>query len=265
MKKRLNFMIAGATDRGAKRRDSPNQDQIGGIFPNLVNRRPPLLVLADGMGGYNGGALASRIVVQTFKRMYLNAHRGATPEQLLKEAVIRAHETIKRYARKDDSLGQMGSTVVAAILTEDKAFVLNVGDSRAYRINDREIIKLTEDDRLVDELVRKGLLTGEEALNSPFRNRLSMSLSAGREKIEFHLSTSSLKDDDVILLCSDGLWGVVDETIIRDIAYHFYPREACKRLIKLANSLGGPDNISVIIARRLPPPLIGRENEPDWS
>ena len=245
------YEIAYASDRGKARKNSTNQDAVRVVEPSLFRRRPTLLVIADGMGGHAGGALASRSVVDAFADTFKKEISITSPKALLESAVHQAHQKVRIKGNPNGHLSDMGSTVVAAILEEDQLHMVNVGDSRLYMFRGKEISQVSYDHSLVADKVRQGEITKIEARNYPQRNRLTMSISAHRREITFYSCNISLEVNDVILLCSDGLWATVPEEYIRATACQMPPQKATKKLIDMAYSLGSPDNISVVIARRV--------------
>jgi PPM family protein phosphatase len=243
-----SFEVVTLTNVGIKRSGSPNQDSVGSVLPHLFQSRPPLLILADGMGGYAGGSQASHLVVEAFKRVYLS--HSPEPDSLptLNEALKAALADIREFSKNKPELESMGSTVVAVALHPDHFDLLNVGDSRAYLIRGGQLIQISLDQSLVAELVRQGIMTPEEAQVSPKRNQLNMALSAKREHVDPFVKTIPMQKGDGVLMCSDGLWGSVAEVLIQAVATELPPRVAAAKLIELANKAGGSDNISVVIA-----------------
>lgn len=246
------FEIGKITDKGMQRREQPNQDAIGVWMPDALSQRPPFLVVADGMGGYSGGALASKLVVEAMLESYQRSDiRRSSYIQILEDAIRDAQQAIAIYAQKAPQLSKMGSTVVATILEGHLVHVSNVGDSRAYLINANEVLQISRDHSLVAEMVRIGSLTPEEARQHPRRNVLTLSISGQRQEITPHTASIAIHTDDVILLCTDGLWGVVSESKIQEVVLTLAPQKAAERLVELANESNAPDNISVIIARKI--------------
>lgn len=243
-----DFLIGSACDVGRKRKS--NQDALAELLPEEGILIPPLLVVADGMGGHNGGETASRLVIETFREVYIQLQPPLDAQQALRMCVQRSHEAIRTQAAKDQSLKGMGSTVVAAFLSNDRVDMINVGDSRAYLLRGQEVIQLGTDQSWVMDQVRAGKLTLEQARRHRKRNQLSMSLSANRPSITPILKQEIFQPDNILLLCSDGLWGVVPESLLWAAANEFEPQDAAEKLVALANQSGGPDNISVIVARR---------------
>jgi|WetSurMetagenome_2_1015567.scaffolds.fasta_scaffold102375_2 PPM family protein phosphatase len=245
------YDIGLATDVGIKRRGKENQDSIKVILPTLFNRRPPLLIVADGMGGYAGGEIASRLVIDTLSHHYLKSNMNRSSYlDVLYEAILAAHEGVRKKSKEDERFAQMGSTVVAAVIDDDKLYLANVGDSHAYVINDNEIRQVNWDHSLMAEEIRTGNLSPEQARDYPRKNVLTMSINAKRDEIEPFTASIKLEADDVVVLCSDGLWGPVSESQIQAVALELPPQKAADKLIEMANANQGPDNISVIIARK---------------
>ena len=219
------------------------------IRPTLFGRRPPLLVIADGMGGYEGGAVASQLVVNSFADVYQRSDGEVSPLQTLQSGVSVSLNAMKQRASQDPALAKMGSTVVAAILKGRSIYLINVGDSRAYLVNNREIRQISYDHSLVGEQLRQGIITEADVRTHPRRNVLSMSISAQREDIVTYTNLYEWQVGDRLVLCSDGLWGPVTEQQIQAVVLEFHPQRAAERLVYLANANQGPDNISVIVAR----------------
>ncbi len=243
----MKLSIGMASDPGQKR-SGKNQDTVGIVSPSFFNRRPPLLVLADGMGGYNGGEIASQTVVQALSAWYRRKKCKDSYLSLLMDGLKDAHKQVKHKSSRDANLKSMGSTVVALVVDWPDYYLLNVGDSRAYLYRDHQLEQISVDHSKVAELVQQGEITKEEARSHPKRNVLTMSVSAARETVVPFTVQSSLQEDDCILLCSDGLWSVAPESEIVYYLENFTPEEAATDLVKLANTYGGPDNISVIVA-----------------
>ena len=246
--------VGSFSHAGLKRKDHPNQDAFETCLPGLFNPHPPLFIVADGMGGYNGGEIASQLVVKTIKEFYRHQPRGSADIQtILKKAIFKAHEAVINYAFEHEAMIQMGSTVVVAVIVEKKLYLGNVGDSRAYLINRKEIKSVSYDHSLVAELVRSGIVSPEEARVHPRKNVLSMSISAQRQTIEPYLAEMEIDpDEDQLLLCTDGLWGVVPEKEIQETVIHMAPQRAGRQLIDLANHYQGPDNITAVLVKMAP-------------
>jgi len=249
--KKVSFEFGLACDVGRKRKGEPNQDAVEVILRNPSNSsHPPLLIVADGLGGHRGGSTASKIVIQVFKQEFLQAQHPTNYSQLLGICARKAHRAIRELGSYDSNISDMGSTVVAVVLEEKRIYLLNVGDSRAYILRAEKIIQISQDQSWVAAQVRSGLLSAEEALKHPYRSRLNMSISAKRSDITSYTTEKLLEPNDTVVLCSDGLWGVIPESLIWATASELHPQVAADKLIALANNSQGPDNISVIVARQ---------------
>jgi protein phosphatase len=243
-----DFLFGKTCVVGRKR--TANQDSADIFFPVEGNPLPPFMVLADGMGGHQGGEIASQIVLETFRKAYFQPHPDLTYAEILEGCVKRAHQRVKERAETDKGLSGMGSTVVAAFVDNDKIHLINVGDSRAYILRDQKAHQISQDQSFVADQVRAGLLTIEQARTHPKKNILSMAINAKRPVVTPVLNEVAFGLGDILLLCSDGLWGVVNESFLWAAANEFEPQEASEKLVAFANTSGGPDNISVLIARR---------------
>jgi len=214
----------------------------------------PIMILADGMGGYQGGEIASRVVINTVRAEYRRRNRQTPIVDVLYSAILESHRNIIRKGYKNNKLSKMGSTIVAVAIdkTHNKIHIANVGDSRAYLINRDDIKIISYDHSEVADLRRTGAISDEDASTYFRKNVLTMSLSTGRSvsSIKPYTNTLDFQKDTILLLCSDGLWGSVSETLIHLAALEYEPQQAADKLIKLANINGGPDNISILIARR---------------
>ena len=232
----------GKTDVGSLR--MMNQDVI---FCSCVpvGNLPNLFIVADGMGGHRAGDIASRCAVQTFVAFIEHAE-GTNPILLMEEGIQRANETVLQKAESDEALHGMGTTLVAATVTDDLLYVANVGDSRLYLINE-EIHQITRDHSYVEDLVSMGQLDKESARLNQKKNIITRAVGAEENVIPDFFETE-IHAFDRILLCSDGLSNMVtDEDIRKIVADESSPAEAVEALIAQANRNGGKDNISAIL------------------
>ncbi|MEW6717972.1 MAG: protein phosphatase 2C domain-containing protein [Chloroflexota bacterium] len=242
--------IGSACDAGRKRRDRRNEDAIGVVMPTFIKRHPPLLVVADGMGGHIGGALASHLVVKTIKDHYLHSWKHKDYLRLLEECLHVAHQEIRSRASKHSQLTKMGSTVAVVIIDNNNLFMANIGDSRIYLVSEQSIQQLSYDHSYVGELLRNNVLSPAQARVHPQRSQLTMSISARRETIEPYMGQYKIGPKDIVVLCSDGLWGTISDAQIKAIVTDLPPQAAADKLVAMTNASQGPDNISVIIARQ---------------
>jgi len=205
---------------------------------------PPLLAVADGMGGHAAGEVASQLAVGTLASW----PRWDNPEQDLWSSILQANRRIYQRAFSDEAYEGMGTTLTAAHLSQQSLFWAHVGDSRLYVMRNGTLIRQTCDHSVVGELQRSGNLTENEARSHPHRNVLTRALGIG-EAVSVDRGVLQLKIGDRLLLCTDGLHGCVpEERIARVLAQTEQPQIAVTNLIHQANRLGGPDNITVIVA-----------------
>jgi serine/threonine protein phosphatase PrpC len=202
---------------------------------------PPLYVVADGMGGHRGGQVASRVALETIEALSSEG-KGTLPDQ-----VRSANRAVWDRSVEDERLSGMGTTLTAALVDGASALIVHVGDSRAYLLRDGELRQLTTDHTLVARMVKSGEITEAEADSHPHKNVLTRALGTD-EEVEVDEDTIALIDGDRLLLCSDGLTGMVTEDQIQAILESSeQPQRAADRLVKAANRAGGIDNISVVV------------------
>ena len=207
-----------------------------------------LAIVADGMGGHVGGQVASGLAVEAVRRAYLNG--SEEPLEALVEGFREAQAGILHYAFEHPELAGMGTTCTAAVIRGGLLYYGHVGDSRLYLIRDGVIEKLTQDHSRVAQMVRDGILSPEEAAVHPDRNVLTAALGmSGNVPAEFSDPPLPLRTGDTLLICSDGLHGLVGDQEMLAIAGSNPPTEACRTLVNLANERGGFDNITVQILR----------------
>jgi len=241
--------IGSALDPGRKRIAHTNQDSLCVIRPNMSDNCPPLLVIADGMGGYEGGAVASQLVISSIADVYQQSYDSASPLLILQAGVAAALNALKEQAAHNPALARMGSTVVATVVQDASLYLLNVGDSRAYLMNEKEIRQISYDHSLVGEQLRQGLITEAQVRRHPRRNVLCMAISAQHVHVTPFTNLVEWHPGDRLVLCSDGLWGPVTEPQIQEVVMQYSPQHAAEQLVHLANTNLGPDNIAVIVAR----------------
>jgi len=259
------LMVAGRTDKGRRRAD--NQDgflitELGAETADLG--QPPegdtiefeaargvTLLVADGMGGRIGGARASALAVETIAGHLAedggDAARLSLPRSL-HSSLCAANAAIHSEAGEDQARAGMGTTATLAGVLGDAVYVAQVGDSRAYLVRGGEVVRLTRDQSLVQDMVDSGLLEEAQAHTVP-NNMLLQALGvhgAVKPAVTYH----ALRRDDVLILCSDGLSQLVRDHELAEVASpDRVPQEVCERLVNLANQRGGPDNITVVVAR----------------
>ncbi|HXM87421.1 MAG TPA: Stp1/IreP family PP2C-type Ser/Thr phosphatase [Solirubrobacteraceae bacterium] len=224
------------TDTGRQRR--ANEDSM--------LARSPLFVVADGMGGAQAGEVASRIAVESFEAGVADTGH---PEAALAALAQQANARIYELSHSNAEQAGMGTTLTAVYVGEREIAIAHVGDSRAYRVRDGELLRLTEDHSLVDELLRQGRLTPEEAVEHPQRSVITRALGP-EGAVEVDTRSYAARDGDVYLLCSDGLTTMLAEAQLASIVNaHATLRDAGEALIAAANEAGGRDNITVVLLR----------------
>ncbi len=208
--------------------------------------RSPLFVVADGMGGAQAGEVASRIAVESFE---VGLNDAGNAEEGLASRALDANTRIYELAQNDPDHAGMGTTLTAVYVGEREVAIAHVGDSRAYCLRDGELLRLTDDHSLVDELIRQGRLTPEEAEDHPQRSIITRALGP-ESVVEVDTRTFHARAGDVYLLCSDGLTTMLSEAKLAQVLLdHPRLRDAGEALIAQANEAGGRDNITVILLR----------------
>jgi len=234
----------GATDVG--RRRHYNEDCY------LLLPEMGVYIVADGMGGHNAGDVASmnavHAVAEYLASQYIPQRRNDA-EKIMINAVTEAHEKLVEMSRTNAEYAGMGSTIAVSFVHNNVLHTCHVGDSRVYIVNVSGITQITNDHSTVAELVRMGKMTSGEARYSPRKNEITQALGTP-VPINPEYNQHSLKRDDVVLLCSDGLWSMLwDEDIWRIVIRRKTVKGACKGLIQQANAAGGDDNITAILVR----------------
>jgi len=237
--------VGQRTDAGMLR--EANEDSLGTpgptLTPELLCRKGRLYVVADGIGGHEGGKVASSLTVEQVLRGYYGDPSAKAEESLLR-AIEAANQAVHEQA-KDPQFAGMGTTLVAAVLQGDSLLVANVGDSRAYLVREGKISQITRDHSWVAEQRDAGHLTEEEARRHPYRNVILRSVGS-KPEVQVDFFALQLRAGDSVLLCTDGLSDVAE--LLQVVGKHA-PQAAADSLIDLANSRGGPDNSTAIVLR----------------
>ncbi len=246
--------VAAASDVGLVR--SSNQDvALAYLSPEIPSRA--LLLVADGMGGHLAGHLASQIAAQTlfayFQSFLDGVTRGEedlTLSEQLEQAIKAANRAIRQYAcEHPEEAGDMGSTLTCALIDGNVAIIANVGDSRAYHFSQGTLHQVSQDHSLVAELIREGELPAEALLFHPQRNVITRALGV-EEDVQPDIWVRPISSGDWLLLCSDGLWEMVPESLMTHVlTTSLEAGLAVGRLLQAANERGGVDNIGVAVAR----------------
>lgn len=287
----LKLTAADKTDVG-KQRDQ-NEDYAYKRVESSEDGDRGLFIVADGMGGYKAGEVASRLAVETISKeldfFFKPLHDQPTiklekadldPEKTVKiettasttaqhktqklpetqavsfvgdqleAAIQQANMAIVSYGEKKSSARGLGSTVTAALLQNDQAYIANVGDSRTYLIRGNELKPVTRDHSLVARLVESKQIEPDDIYTHPQRNLIYRSLGAGHKHVEVDIFNLTLQPGDKLLLCSDGLWEMIrHQDLLKTFEEQKSPQGICDQLIKLANANGGEDNISAVVVQ----------------
>jgi PPM family protein phosphatase len=235
------------SDRGKVRQH--NEDN-GGIFINPEGVR--FAVVADGMGGHRAGDVASRMTIEHMRESFGETQAFHTPQEAeswLREKIEQVNRVLFEHSEQNTECQGMGTTIVAAICTGKFATIANIGDSRCYLYNESGFKQVTEDHSLVNELVRSGQISREDAENHPRKNVLLRAL--GTEKnVDMDITTIVFEEGDMLLLCSDGLSNKVSEKEMLDtVRDERSIEEKADSLITLANLYGGEDNITLVLVQ----------------
>ncbi len=239
--------VYGITDKGALR--SQNQDAC---YYHIVNETLACGVVCDGMGGAKAGDIASRIGVEVFQEN-MEAHFAKEEQEphalALRKAVEEGNRAIFLLASNDRECSGMGTTLVGVIVDGEQAYLINIGDSRAYSIYEDTITRLTRDHSVVEAMVQKGNLTPEQARVHPQKNLITRALGTSRSA-QADQYEISLEPGQWLLLCSDGLINEMpDEEIFRVVSHADTPEEACELLLAIALEREASDNVTIILFR----------------
>lgn len=235
----------GITDVGLVREH--NEDYY------IIDEKLGLFIVADGLGGHKGGEVASRLATDTILKFFQEKPQKeleeATINNKIDQAIQKAHQAILTLSPQDDSLKGMGTTVVLAFFRPPDSFsIANVGDSRAYLFRNQKMELLTQDHSAVALLIQQGKITPVEARTHPSRNIVTQAIGIVGLAMGCYQRKLNLKDGDIIILCSDGLWDMLaDESIEEIVLKERRPKELCSNLIEATKQAGGKDNITVIV------------------
>jgi PPM family protein phosphatase len=236
------------TDLGRVREN--NEDKFEYFIPEdeaTIAAKGSIFLVCDGMGGHAAGQIASELAAKTFIDVYLH-HPSSEPEPALVAGVSAANRFVTDVGRAVPSRKGMGTTLSGLVLLQDRAWTVQVGDSRIYRLRDGELARLTLDHTWIEEAVRSGALRLEEAESHPYRHVLTRAIGTDGD-IRPDVASYPLSEGDTFLLCSDGLTNhVLDEEIAQTLASHG-PSQACWRLVGAALLGGGSDNCTVMVVR----------------
>ncbi len=231
------------TDVGQKR--TVNQDFVF-TSETPVGNLPNLFVVADGMGGHKAGDFASSYAVEVLLST-IREDENSNPVKIIRAAIENANTQLLREASDNETMSGMGTTMVLVTIVGHYAYVANVGDSRLYLVDENKISQITKDHSLVEEMVRMGEISRDDARNHPDKNIITRALGAGRD-VDVDFFDIRLTPGDILLLCSDGLSNMApDEDIRQVIRTSETLEETGRRLVSMANDNGGRDNIAVVL------------------
>jgi len=239
----LHYAAAAVTDRGRKR--TSNEDAFG------LSVEHGVYIVCDGMGGAAAGEIASSLAVDEMMRVLKarGSNENTPASKLIAEAVAEANEAIFARAQRNPRLSGMGTTLVGLVARENRVWVINIGDSRCYRMRGRRLEQLTEDHSLVEEQVRMGRMTESEALRSPFRNVITRALGT-QPSVSPDIRELEADAGDLFMLCSDGLTRELSDDLIESLlCLDLGLENLCGRLVHAAKKAGGHDNITCLLVR----------------
>lgn len=237
----VQYTAAAVSDRGRKR--PSNEDAFGYSVEHGV------FVVCDGMGGAAAGEIASSLAVDEMMRILVAKEPGAPTPERAEKAICAANQAIYSRSQRNPKLAGMGTTLVALITGERQVWILNVGDSRGYRIRQGTLQQITQDHSLVEEQVRMGRMNPSEALRSPLRNVITRALGT-QSQVTADIFPMEAEPGDLYLLCSDGLTRELSDPLIESLLRLDLPLdELCARLVGAANKAGGHDNITCLLVR----------------
>ena len=237
----VRYAVAPLTNCGRVR--PSNEDAIG------ISAEHGVYIVCDGMGGAAAGEIASTLAVSEVLRLLGERNPAVPLEEAIGEAIHVANEVIHSRAEGDFQLNGMGTTLVGLVTEGRRVLVFNVGDSRCYRLRKRKLEQISQDHSLVEEQVRMGRITPDEALRSPLRNVITRALGT-QPSVEPDLFELKAEAGDIFLLCSDGLTGEVPDPQIEALLGANLPlEEICVNLVDAANLAGGHDNITCLLVR----------------
>ncbi|MDR2665559.1 MAG: Stp1/IreP family PP2C-type Ser/Thr phosphatase [Oscillospiraceae bacterium] len=241
--------IWGKTDVGAVRRQ--NQDAFAMLLDE--DRNIAVFVVCDGMGGARAGNIASGMAVERFMermRKYAEEDFGGDMVGCMSAAIAAANKAVYDKSISDERCMGMGTTLVAAAVTRERCVVMNIGDSRAYKVTGSSIVQVTRDHSVVEDMIDRGDISRQAAKEHPKKNLITRALGTNAGEMP-DIFSHELREGDSLLLCSDGLSNTVEEReIFYETAYGRDVRGSCERLIGLALARGAPDNATVVLFRK---------------
>jgi serine/threonine protein phosphatase PrpC len=249
MKIRSGIELANLTDVGLQREN--NEDYYGyweSDSDEEFERKGRLAIIADGMGGHEGGEEASHLAVETVRQAYRET--DGSPQHALQVGFQLANEQILQHAREHTELSGMGTTCTAVALTDSQLCYAHIGDSRLYLLRDGVLTRMTNDHSRVTELVNAGIIQAEDAENHPDRHILSKAMGVeGDFEPEISEEPIPLLTGDILLLCTDGLWSLLTDGDLLETLPSLSATDACRELVRRAKERGAPDNITLQVLK----------------
>jgi PPM family protein phosphatase len=247
-----DLKVVVVTDLGNIR---TNNEDTGIFFrvadPEVLREKGVLMMVADGMGGHAAGEVASRMAADTITNEYFNNGRGAAAEKKLQQAFTLANKNIYAAAAANAACKGMGTTCTALVIINDHVYYAHVGDSRAYIIKNDTATQITTDHTYVQELIKEGKISPQEAGEHPQRNILTNAMGTKPQiRIDTGKCDCTMNTHDKLLICSDGLYEYVHDTEIADMLKNSPLQEAAEALVATAKARGGHDNITVVLAEK---------------
>ncbi|MFY9234137.1 MAG: protein phosphatase 2C domain-containing protein [Fimbriimonadaceae bacterium] len=248
LKFRPRVTVACKTDLGRVREN--NEDKLEYYIPEddpTLASRGQIFIVCDGMGGHAAGQIASELTAKTFIDVYLS-HPSGDSAVAMEAAVIAANRYVHDISRAVVARKGMGTTLSVLILLQDKAYTVQVGDSRIYRLRNSEMLQMTRDHTWIEEALREGVLRPEEIAGHPYKHVLTRAVGT-EPTVNCDIELNDLQTGDIYLLCSDGLLNHVGDGDIGAVLRENSPAEACWKLVGMALQGGGSDNCTVVIVR----------------
>ncbi len=245
--------ISGLTDVGRRRETNQDNFSIKKLDDHVC-----YAIVCDGMGGQNGGQLASKIACDTIETHLKDIGdelkiQNENPDESvedIKSIMIRgmskANMAVHEVASCDENLKGMGTTTILVVVIDDLAYITHIGDSRVYILNDKKLSQVTKDHSVVQELVDQGELTIQEALNHPNKNMITRAVGVNL-LVDIDYLKIPFEEGNKLLICTDGLTNMVQDFVIENILLNHSVEESCSQLIELANKAGGYDNSTVVV------------------
>lgn len=248
--KPFTWKVTGVSDQGKKR--PKNEDAIGWHID--AERGWLCAVIADGMGGHAAGEVASNLARTQFldlvENLFTHPNDSAPGEHTMRRAlsdyVVRVDQQIKAHAREHPEDEGLGTTMVAVIIYDNQCWIVNIGDSRCYRLREQEFKQLTRDDTLVQSWLDNGQITYDKVEQSPYKNVLTQALGS-KETLNPQILAIDVSERDKFLLCSDGLSNCMSDAFISDTLQQNKIEESTRQLLDEALTAGAPDNVSIIV------------------